>query len=532
MEKNKKHRTLPFSNLSVRKKFLLIDLMVVLAVALIWGALLGSISKTKEEKYRQMEVTAVTATDQLFNASMQNVVAAAKNIYTNEAIYEFLNKRYSSSAEYYEKYYPLQRSTNINVSDTSIVKSCRIYTANPTILTGGDIYQLEPAKSEYWYQYFVKSGKSTVLFAEPDSGVMILVRKLDYLSTDEGESYVCVEVNTDIIRQLADNIGFDGELYIMCGSNLLYSSDRSAQTADDVDIGSDFECITRNYYTADIEFYSYAGRSGFRDFLSANRFLLSALLIVGLLVASVGQIMAINIRRRIRPAISEYKETGYIQNTKHSAFGKDEIGRLLNMCWDMSEKLRLKGTQYKKSSASLMRRNSDYESLFATAMRLDAELAVAKRLPDIKIDLPDENFPLSVESTLLHRTADKFGARYIGDKIDRNEKWIVPAYSLVLIAEDFFQYLSGDSVQVDVEDNKAVIIFRSEKRPRSTDVIKLNAIFEEEVVADDYSFDRDNRFNPYLRIRHCLGGNVSLRLNGKNRLDIIFTITFDSDKGE
>ena len=519
---------MPFSNLSVRRKFLMIDVMVVLAVILTWVTMLSSISKTKEEKYKQMEMTAITASDQMLNVSLENAFSIAKNIYTNEAMYEFLNTEYPSSAAYYEAYYPLQRNTAMNISDISIVKNCTIYTSNPTILTGGDLKQLGSAVGEYWYQAFMKIGKPIILCIDPDNGSMKLVRKLDYIDLDTGDSFLCIELNTDEIAKLADNIGFDGELYIMSGSNLIYSSDKSAKTADDIDIKPDFECVTRNYYTTDIEFYSCSSKTKMKDFLAANKVLLTGLLIVVVLVVFTGKCMSINIRRRVKPVLSEFRATGYVQSARKEKNGRDEIGRIIDICCDMSERLRLKGSEFELSSDSLMRKSSDYESLFATAMRLDAELAVNRLLPDIRIDLPDEYFPLSVESTLLRRTADKFGARYVGDQIDRNDKWLVPAYSLVLLAEDFFQHFGADTIEVSAEDDSAVIVFRSDKRPRSTDILKLNAVFEEDEVSNDYSFDRNYRFNPYLRIKHCLGSNISLIINDKNKFNVIFTISFNS----
>ena len=271
---------MPFSNLSVRKKFLIIDIMVVLAVILTWMTMLSSISKTKEEKYKQMEMTAITASDKLLSVSLEYAFSIAKNIYTNEAMYEFLNTEYPSSAAYYEAYYPLQRSTAMNTSDISIVRNCTIYTSNPTILTGGNLKQLDSAVGDYWYKAFKKMGKPIILCIDPDNGSMKLVRKLDYIDINTGDSFLCVELNTDEIANLADNIGFDGELYIMSGSNLIYSSDKSAKTADDIEIKPDFECVTRNYYTTDIEFYSCSHKTKMKDFLTANKILLTGLLIV------------------------------------------------------------------------------------------------------------------------------------------------------------------------------------------------------------------------------------------------------------
>ena len=72
--------------------------------------------------------------------------------------------------------------------------------------------------------------------------------------------------------------------------------------------------------------------------------------------------------------------------------------------------------------------------------------------------------------------------------------------------------------------------FESEKTVTSSETLKLYAIFEDADVTSEYSFDRSNRFNPYLRIRHCLGNSVEMVINEKNNFKIMFKIRME--KGE
>ena len=88
MEKEKKIRRkfAPFSNTPVSIKSALLVIMMLLSVATIWGAMVRTILITQREKYRQMEHTVVTASEQIVNLSVESAVSIAKNIYTNEAI--------------------------------------------------------------------------------------------------------------------------------------------------------------------------------------------------------------------------------------------------------------------------------------------------------------------------------------------------------------------------------------------------------------------------------------------------------------
>lgn len=530
-EKKRAFSLAPFSNTPVSLKFAVMVIMLIMSVMLIWTAMVRTISLTQKEKYKQMENTAVTAAEQVMNMSVESAVSIAKNIYTNDTVYEFLNTKYSSSAEYYEAYYELQRNTAMNVAETNIIKNCVIYTQNPTILSGGDIKSLSLATNEYWYKKFMEMGKSTLLCIDPDKKEIILVRKLDYMAVDEGESYLCVNLNTKVITEFSDNLGFDGELYIMSGSYLLYSSDKSIESAEQVDIDQFFECLTRNYYTTDINFYSCATKKGLRDFVILNQKLLILLLAIIVVAVMVGHLFSSGIKKRTKRAVTTFKNTGSIDYLEKGRNGRDEIGKLLDIYSDMTEKLLRKGSEFQISSDSLMRKNSDYATLFSTAMRLDAELAIADKYPEIKVRSDKQLFPLSEEADLMSKLALKLDKNFRSTPI-YDEKLFVPAYSFVLISEDFFRNFNGSSVDISVTDNSAAITFESSSAADQGDILKLRAIFEDNNISNEYSFDKNYRFNPYLRIKHCLGSSIDLEIIDDDKLRLIFTLKEDTKKGD
>ncbi|MDO4862979.1 MAG: hypothetical protein Q4A05_02315 [Ruminococcus sp.] len=520
--KEKKRRSSLLSNLPVMLKFIFMDIMLIAAVTLVWTSMLRSVKLTQREKYKQMENTAINATADVMNLTVETAVSIAKSIYTNGNIYTFLNTEYASASEYYSVYYPLQENTALNIADSNVIRSCIIYTSNQTVLTGGQIRKLSDAKDQFWYTYFVKTKKPTVLCIDPDTSNIILVRKLDYQNLKTGESYICMYIEPSALSTFADDFGFDGELYVMSGGKLIYSSNKDASSAEDIVIGPDFECIQRNYYTTEIEFYSCSAKMGLKDFVSENVGVLVCLLAVTLAALIVSMVMAANMKRRIRGAVREYVSTGRMSSLTEKNSGRDEVGQLLEACGRMSEQLETAGSEFKQHSDSLVRKSGEFDSLFATAMRLDAELTVSERLPDLKSYNSEEYFPLAFEAELLKKTALKFGGAYSGSVGDTDIK--VPAYSLVLIAGDAFRELGADSVTVAVTGDRAEIRFEGEKSPRSTDVLKLCAIFEDDSVSSEYAFDRSYRFNPYLRLRHCLGSRAELEINGKNRLRLVIRI--------
>ena len=154
--------------------------------------------------------------------------------------------------------------------------------------------------------------KPTILCIDPATKKLILVRKLDYQELKTGDSYLCLYLNQNVLTKFADDLGFDGELYVMSGGDLLYSSDKKVKAADDININQDFECIKRNYYTVDIEFYSCASKDTLWDFIKLNKSVLITLIVIVTAALIAGLLMALNIRRRIKPALAEYETNGSV----------------------------------------------------------------------------------------------------------------------------------------------------------------------------------------------------------------------------
>ena len=524
MEKQKKHRSAPFSDLPIWLKMTVLLLLLVTAVCLSCLAMLKTVKKIQQEKYYQMEVTAITSAEQIMNMSIETAVSIAKNIYTNDAIYEFLNTRYASASAYYETYYPLQQNTVMNMAETNIVKSCTIYTENPTVLVGGNIQKLEPAKSEYWYQCFQNMGKPTILCVDPDTATPVLVRKLDYRSLSTGESYLCLEMNKQVLTQFVEKLEFADDLFVIGGGSLLYSSSEDVKTIDDLTITPDFECITRNYYSLDYEYYSRSKQQSIGSLIIENKWLLIGLVVVLLLVMVCCIGIFFGMGMRISPVLKAFGDGSSIPELSKGTNGKDELGRLLDICGSLAERIQVKGDESQQNSESLMRKSTEYQSLFETAMRLDAELVMRERLPDLVLENTAYEIPLAKEVAMLKKIASKLGAKCISDEIPAGQ-WKIPVYSLALIADDVFRRYIDPSVTITIADGTARITFESPKAPKQLDSLKLRAIFEDSNVSEVYDFNRSYRFNPYMRLKSCLGDRADIEIIDKNMFKFTLKIT-------
>jgi hypothetical protein len=102
--------------------------------------------------------------------------------------------------------------------------------------------------------------------------------------------------------------------------------------------------------------------------------------------------------------------------------------------------------------------------------------------------------------------------------------WKVPAYAFALIAADAFANFKCEAVGIYVHSPKAAVVFMGRYIPNQAELLKLRAIFEDVSVSKEYAFDRNYRYNPYLRLKHCMGASVNIEINEKNKFRLAFIL--------
>ena len=529
MFKKKKNGYLIFSDTPVRKKFLLLDCLYILSLILVVLVTLKTITATSTEKYKKSETAIITATEQIMDMGIESAVSIAKNIYSNDAIYEFLNREYSSTADYYAAFYPLQQGTDMGIADINIIKSCTIYSDNPTILAGGNIKKLSTATESAWYKNYMKLKKSILLSLDPEHCTLTLVRKLDFVHLNTGDSFICLELNMQILENYFEKLGFDGELYVTSGSSLIYSNNPDVASVSDILVTKDYECFTRNYYSVEIEYYSCESKISFLTHLLSNKLLLIFLGTVLMLIFTVSLLLAHGIKNRAKSAIDEYNETGSTINVRDKINGKDEIGKLLDICGAMSERLNTKGNEFKMSSDSLNEISNNYQKLFTTALKLDAELSLRDKYPEVFKKISDVEITLNKEFGFIRKIA-KIHSAVVDINVADSEKYYIPACSLSLIADDVFSNFSIASIKVTSSGSIITATFDSPDNPPHAYILKLRAIFEENSVADEYAFASDYKYNPYIRLKHCMSGNAELTILDNSHLCFALTLKLNSER--
>ncbi|MDE6426607.1 MAG: hypothetical protein K2K89_10820 [Ruminococcus sp.] len=510
MKKIKHHlKTSVVSDIKLNTKSAVINIISILSSVVVISAMVRGIYVSQQQKHSDMQKKIVTASEQLMEMTIDSGVNIAKSIYINEHMYEFLNTEYSSSGEYYDAFYSLQHNNPMAIADTNIINHYCVYTENPTILKGGNINSFETVLEADWYHEYKKLNKPMILYIDDETDVVSIIRRLDFQNLTTGESCLKLDLNMKLVTDYCDNLDFDGKLYIINGGSLIYSNIPNIDI-EETNINQDFECYIKNYYTSDIEYYAYENRKSLKNFIMDNILFIIIFILLTVAMISIMGVFNSNIKKRIRRS-AEVILNENSMNTYSN--GKDEIGEILDMCIKASERLAENTTHNRRKNEEIQESSSRYRELLTTAMHLDAELAVSQKYHNVFRRYSD-NIPLSYEINNIRQiTPDVIVSGILDIKI--------PPYSLFMIAED----LKNENLSVIVSRNKnnVDITFRSDVQEQFK-VLRLNAIFEETNIINAYSFSYNNPYNPYMRLIHCLGDRISVKIKSKNNFTLCITI--------
>ena len=127
-----------------------------------WMILHNIIQSSRDTIQNEMEKCA-NAVEYGLQKHLEYPVTIAHNLYKSQVMEDFLNREYSSAAEYYEAFYRLKSSllfdSNIGIEGGNL----SIYADNPTIINGSGFYRLDTEKDSDWYRAFEEANKQSSL---------------------------------------------------------------------------------------------------------------------------------------------------------------------------------------------------------------------------------------------------------------------------------------------------------------------------------------------------------------------------------
>lgn len=336
-----------------------------------------SIEKTKNEFTR------------LINTGM----TLSHAIYTDNNLYEMLDRQYSGLEEYYayfDKY--LRGLLKKYMLAFNNIENISIYSANNTIQTADTYYKLddEIMQSE-WYKK-LRTIKNKILvysYVSPNPPFteikVSIIRRLDNIS-DGIEKILKIDMNFKIISLIISDRNLDGEMYLVNNdNNIVYSTDSSYMSGIDSLMSFDNIKPDLGEFAIEVGLDDTTSLSGwkivgiFTD-IGINDALLSAMGFVGVLSIislTAASLAIILISRSFSARIITISR--HMEKVKNQAFelidevgGADEIGQLMSDFNSMA--LRIKKLIQDVYEADIQKKNLELERKQAELNALQSQI--------------------------------------------------------------------------------------------------------------------------------------------------------------
>ena len=227
------------NNLRIRKKLYLLYVFCVLVPLIITDSVIIAIVVGADRSSLRHELENIASSVQYnLDTSIESAVNAAKSLYINPYVYEFLDRTYDSDLDYFTQYW---NTTNrmlfkkwIGDSLTDMV----MYTNNSTVLNGGRVSKISSVETSDWYRYFVSTDDEIVVYPyylENDySGMgarrkICVIQKLDYYKSGCSK-LVKLELDYSKLLQTMVQNKYEAPVYVCIDGYVFMSNDGSSSS--------------------------------------------------------------------------------------------------------------------------------------------------------------------------------------------------------------------------------------------------------------------------------------------------------------
>ncbi|MBO5031047.1 MAG: histidine kinase [Lachnospiraceae bacterium] len=296
---------------------------------------------TKQKHAMENEASAIQYS---LTNSIDYASAAAKQIYMNEYIENYLNYQYADALEYVVAYQEFMKTTLFQSGagmDNTIIT---IYADNPTIVNGGEFWQMSSIENTGWYQTFAKSGLNTMLYFYYDDEKspvvdakrkILFIKKLDFFGGDRCDKLLKIELDySNMVRDLV-KLSYDFPVYICQDEMILLANDGHSS------VNQNFEQFTGKHrigmrrfmslYGSDLQIYILEPETGVLRMIWENMPFLILLILTNAilpwkLMKEINRSLTVRIERLSQ--VFDSVEDEYL-NEIDEVSGNDEIGRLM-----------------------------------------------------------------------------------------------------------------------------------------------------------------------------------------------------------
>jgi len=314
-------------------------------------------------------------------------------IYTDNNLYEMLDRQYSDLEEYYiyfDKY--LRGLLRKYMLAFNNIENISIYAANNTIQTADTYYKLDDdIKQSEWYKKLntIKNKILVYSYANPNPPFVeikvSIIRRLDNIQ-DGIEKILKIDMNYQIISQIISDSNLEGDMYLVNNdNNIVYSTDSSFINGIDSLMPFDNVRLNPNEFAIEVGLDDTTSLSGwkivgvFRD-TEIYDALLSALGFVGILSVislTAASLAIMLISKSFNDRIITISR--HMEKVKNQEFelinevgGADEIGQLMSDFNSMA--LRIKKLIQDVYEADIQKKNLELERKQAELNALQSQI--------------------------------------------------------------------------------------------------------------------------------------------------------------
>ncbi len=338
-----------FNNLNIRRKLLLLYTFgVLLPIILTDAIILYTVNVNYNESQMRDLRHAIERVEYNIGKNIEACTLFTNNMYTDNMLDKFLNKKYSTYNDYYDEYNKLLDNNSLSYNyNAGLLYKIEIFVDNDTMIGGGKISTIKSVEDTLWYKEYEKSGKDIFLIAYydeakkfiPGSGscrTISIIRRLDNFGSGSIEKLLKIDIDYNVLLMHVLNEKIEGTIYVRNSDYILFSNLPNTggmkvfEAADST--GDSKPTISRFFDSGNQEWeiLVYAKETPFWDVLIQNKGLLYLVIldifIPTLLIYMIGK----SISHRLT-VVSAY--LGKVENEQFEVIdcneGEDEIGKVI-----------------------------------------------------------------------------------------------------------------------------------------------------------------------------------------------------------
>ena len=157
----------------------------------------------------------------------------ANSIAQNKYINDFLEETYNDPLHYFENYQQLFRNALLDSKHIARNAEIILYTNNKTIISGGNIRNINKIKKNPWYKKLRETGRDEMLYfgygdkeSISQERYIVFVKKMKFYGESDVEKIMKIQINyRDIVRNL-QNMNYEMPIYVCKGNKILLSNDK------------------------------------------------------------------------------------------------------------------------------------------------------------------------------------------------------------------------------------------------------------------------------------------------------------------